>query len=238
MAKQEWDTKAIGAFLDAWPTPKHSVAHGDGVRLDVADQRVEVDVFPDDDFVAVKTADMRIQWFRAQPPQVKDDGETTGVLFQNPEDGSTLSITKQGEVIFMSAAHLAVSADAYVQAAVTEEGALLGSEDAVRMIVRDVLADCGYTVLETDNGQSGLHILESGARVDLLLTDVGLPGGMNGRQVADLARQQHPNLKVLFLTGYAASVLVGRGRMEQGMEVMTKPFALDALVTKVKGMIS
>ena len=116
---------------------------------------------------------------------------------------------------------------------------VIEDEAAVRMVIRDVLSDCGYTVLETDNGQSGLRILESGARIDLLLTDVGLPGGMNGRQVADFARKQRPNLKVLFLTGYvAASAAVGSARMEQGMEVMTKPFALDALVTKVKGMIS
>lgn len=115
---------------------------------------------------------------------------------------------------------------------------LVEDEVAVRMVVVEVLSDLGYTVLEADNSQSGLRIVETRARIDLLLTDVGLPGGMNGRQLADAARGQRPDLKVLFLTGYAENAAVGNGRMEHGMEVMTKPFDLDKLVAKVKGMIS
>ena len=110
-------------------------------------------------------------------------------------------------------------------------------ETAVRMVVTEVLSDLGYTVLEAENGQSGLQIIESRARIDLLLTDVGLPGGMNGRQLADAARQRRPNLKVLFFTGYAESAAVRDGRMERGMEIMIKPFALDALAAKVEQMI-
>jgi signal transduction histidine kinase len=115
---------------------------------------------------------------------------------------------------------------------------LVEDELAVRMVVVEVLSDLGYTVLEADNSQSGLRIVETRARIDLLLTDVGLPGGMNGRQLADAARERRPGLKVLFLTGYAENAAVGNGRMEQGMEVMTKPFDLDKLVAKVKEMIS
>jgi signal transduction histidine kinase len=115
---------------------------------------------------------------------------------------------------------------------------LVEDELAVRMVVAEVLSDLGYTVLEADNSQSGLRIVETRARIDLLLTDVGLPGGMNGRQLADAAREQRPGLKVLFLTGYAENAAVGNGRMEHGMEVMTKPFDLDKLVAKVEGMIS
>jgi len=110
-------------------------------------------------------------------------------------------------------------------------------EPAVRMIVVDVLSDLGYAVLQADNGQSGLTILESGAHINLLLTDVGLPGGMNGRQLADVARQRRPDLKVLFVTGYAESTAVGGGRMERGMELMTKPFAVAALAAKVQSII-
>jgi CheY-like chemotaxis protein len=108
----------------------------------------------------------------------------------------------------------------------------------VRMIIVEVLSDLGYTVLEAGNSQSALRTVESRARIDLLVTDVGLPGGMNGRQLADAARVRRPSLKVLFLTGYAGSVAAGDGRMEQGMEIMSKPFALDKLVAKVQEMIT
>ena len=111
-------------------------------------------------------------------------------------------------------------------------------EVAVRMVITEMLSDLGYTVLEAENGPSGLRIVETGIRIDLLLTDVGLPGGMNGRQLADAVRVQRPELKVLFLTGYAESAAVRNSQMEHGMEIMTKPFALDALTAKIEGMLS
>ena len=111
-------------------------------------------------------------------------------------------------------------------------------ELAVRMVISEVLSDLGYTVLEAENGQAALRMVASLARIDLLLTDVGLPGGMNGRQLADAAREGRHGLKVMFLTGYAESAAIGSGRLEPGMEVMTKPFALNALATRVEGMIN
>jgi len=116
---------------------------------------------------------------------------------------------------------------------------MVEDEPDVRMVVRDTLSDLGYTVLEAESGRAGLKIANSGVRIDLLLTDVGLPGGMNGRQLADAARQQRPDLKVLFITGYTDSVVaVGNGRMEQGMEVMIKPFSLETLATKIQNIIN
>ena len=111
-------------------------------------------------------------------------------------------------------------------------------EPVVRMVMLTMLSDSGYTVLEADNGGSGLKVVQSSVRIDLLVTDVGLPGGMNGRQLADAARQVRPGLKVLFVTGYAESAAVGNGWMEYGMKVMTKPFTVAALVTRVQEMIS
>jgi len=111
-------------------------------------------------------------------------------------------------------------------------------EPDVRMVIVEVLSDLGYAVLEAADGRSGLQILESGTRIDLLLTDVGLPGGMNGRQLADAARLRRPELHVLFVTGYADSVAVGYGQMEPGMQVMTKPFALGALAARVQGILT
>jgi len=141
--------------------------------------------------------------------------------------------------------HLGLAADGQEAGAASEltEAAtsavvlVVEDEPAVRMIVVDVLSDLGYAVLEADDGRSGLTILESSAHIDLLLTDVGLPGGMNGRQLADVARQRRPDLKVLFVTGYAESAAVGDGRMERGMQLMTKPFAVAALAAKVQGII-
>ena len=74
-------------------------------------------------------------------------------------------------------------------------------------------------------------------RVDLLVTDVGLPGGMNGRQVADAARVTRPDLKVLFITGYAENAVLGNGHLEPGMEVLTKPFVMEALASRIKTLI-
>ena len=107
----------------------------------------------------------------------------------------------------------------------------------IRMVIADVLSDLGYTVLEAGDGHSALKILEAGTLIDLLITDVGLPGGTNGRQLADAARLQRPDLKVLFITGYAESAAVRNGQMEQGMQVMTKPFALVALAAKIQGIL-
>lgn len=111
-------------------------------------------------------------------------------------------------------------------------------EAHVRMVVAEVLADLGYTVLEAGDGRSGLSILQGKTNIDLLLSDVGLPGGMNGRQLADAARQLRPDLKVLFMTGYAGGAAVGNGLMDQGMQVMLKPFGMNVLAARVHAMIS
>ena len=91
--------------------------------------------------------------------------------------------------------------------------------------------------LEPADGAAGLKILQSDARIDLLVTDVGLPGGMNGRQMADAARLVRPNLEVLFITGYAENAVVGNGHLDPGMHVMTKPFAMEALASRIKALI-
>ncbi|MDR3535950.1 MAG: response regulator [Acetobacteraceae bacterium] len=109
-------------------------------------------------------------------------------------------------------------------------------EPFIRSILVEVLSELGYTVLEAVDGRSGLTILNSAVAVDLLIADVGLPDGMNGRQLADAARERRPELKVLFITGYIASDAVGNGDMAKGMEVMMKPFRLDELTAKVRMM--
>lgn len=104
-------------------------------------------------------------------------------------------------------------------------------------MVDEVLDELGYTVIGAADGAAGLKVLQSGSRIDLLITDVGLPNGMNGRQVADAARALRPELKVLFITGYAENAAVGNGHLDPGMELLTKPFSLEDLTRKVKTML-
>ncbi|WP_198539747.1 PAS domain S-box protein [Rhizobium sp. LCM 4573] len=129
-----------------------------------------------------------------------------------------------------------------VDASIPEMGAgetvlVIDDEPTVRMLIVEVLQEAGYVALEAEDGPSGLKILQSDVRIDLLITDVGLPGGLNGRQVADAARLTRPDLKVLFITGFAENAAVGNGHLEAGMEVITKPFVMTELANKITDMI-
>ena len=110
-------------------------------------------------------------------------------------------------------------------------------EPAVRLLVMEILEDLGYTAIEAQDARSALPTIEGPGRIDLLVSDVGLPGGTNGRQLAEMARQRRPGLKVLFITGYAQGASVRSGFLEPGMEMLTKPFALDVLAAKIREMI-
>lgn len=110
-------------------------------------------------------------------------------------------------------------------------------EPVVRGLVVEVLGALGYVAVEAEDGPSGLEVLQSHQPLDLLITDIGLPG-LNGRQIADAARLLRPELKTLFMTGYAENAVMGGGGLEPGMEIMTKPFTMDALAAKVCGMVA
>jgi CheY-like chemotaxis protein len=114
---------------------------------------------------------------------------------------------------------------------------VVDDEATVRMLMVEVLEEVGYIAIEAIDGPSGLKILQSDARIDLLVTDVGLPGGMNGRQLADAARVTRPDLKVLFVTGYAENAAVGNGLLDPGMHVLAKPFVMSEFGSKVREMI-
>ena len=113
---------------------------------------------------------------------------------------------------------------------------VVDDEPTVRMLVVDALAELGHDCLEAPDGATGLKVLQSQARVDLLITDVGLPGGLNGRQVADGARALRPDLKVLFITGYAENAVLNHGHIEPGMEVLTKPFGIGDLTARTSAV--
>ncbi|QXI18015.1 PAS domain S-box protein [Pseudomonas hamedanensis] len=110
-------------------------------------------------------------------------------------------------------------------------------DPAVRMLVLDLLKQLGYRAYEAVDATAALALLDTVAEVDLLVTDVGLPG-MNGRQLAEIARQQRPGLKVLFMTGYAQIAAERQGFLEEGMDMVAKPFALERLASKIRTMIN
>ena len=115
---------------------------------------------------------------------------------------------------------------------------VVDDEPTIRMLVTEVLAEEGYTVLEAGDGASALRLLGSGVKPDLLVTDVGLPGQMNGRQVADAALALLPELKVLFITGYAENAVIGNGQLAPHMALVTKPFSMDTMAAKVSLLLA
>jgi signal transduction histidine kinase len=121
--------------------------------------------------------------------------------------------------------------------AVEGETVLIVEDDpAVRVLVSAVLSELGYGFVEASDADGAVPILDSAQRIDLLISDVGLPG-MNGRQLAEIGRQYRPELKVLFITGYAEHAAVRGGFLDPGMQMITKPFTFDLLTAKVREMI-
>ena len=114
---------------------------------------------------------------------------------------------------------------------------IVEDDPAVRVLVSTVLSELGYAFVEAGDAAAALPVLDSGQRIDLMISDVGLPG-MNGRQLAEIGRQHRPGLKVLFITGYAEHAAVRGGFLDPGMQMITKPFTFDLLTAKVREMIS
>jgi PAS domain S-box-containing protein len=131
----------------------------------------------------------------------------------------------------------ASAARAAEHAATGETVLVVEDEPVVRAVILEMLGEQGYRTLEAVDGPSGLRILRGKARIDLLVTDVGLPG-MNGRQLADQARETRPDLKILFITGYAESAAIANGFLQPGMEMITKPFDLENLSQRIRKMVS
>ncbi|NUT74784.1 response regulator [Pseudomonas sp. C1C7] len=113
---------------------------------------------------------------------------------------------------------------------------IVEDDPAVRVLVCTVLSELGYAFVEAGDADGAIPILESEQRIDLMISDVGLPG-MNGRQLAEIGRQHRPQLKVLFITGYAEHAAVRAGFLDSGMQMITKPFTFDLLTAKVREMV-
>jgi PAS domain S-box-containing protein len=124
-----------------------------------------------------------------------------------------------------------------LQSAHTNETVLVVEDEfVVRELIVEVLKELGYSTLEADDGPGALKILDSKQRIDLVISDIGLPG-LNGRQIVDAARETRPTLKVLFMTGYAENAAIAAGFLEPGMSMITKPFAMEALATRIREIL-
>jgi CheY-like chemotaxis protein len=155
-----------------------------------------------------------------------EEGRGTTVKLYLPRyHGDVVEAEEEGEEL--SEAHRAEAGEVVL---------VVEDEPAVRELVVDVLEELGYRAVEAGDGVVGLKLLESDMRVDLLVTDMGLPG-LNGRDLAGAARKLRPDLKVLFMTGYAENATLANGFLDPGMQMMTKPFAIDALATRIRDMI-
>ncbi len=122
------------------------------------------------------------------------------------------------------------------QANAGETVLVVEDEPVVRGLIVEVLSDLGYAAIEAADGNQGLEVLQSKRRIDLMITDMGLPG-LNGRQIADAGRQLRPELRVLFMTGYAENAALASGFLEPGMAMITKPFAMELLATRVREIL-
>jgi len=115
---------------------------------------------------------------------------------------------------------------------------VVDDEPTVRMVVTDVLEGLGYAAIEVADAASGLKVLQSNVRIDLLIADIGLPGSLTGLQMADEVRSERPDLKVLFITGYPMRAITKTGRLEKNRHILMKPFTLETLANRIKVILS
>jgi CheY-like chemotaxis protein len=110
-------------------------------------------------------------------------------------------------------------------------------EADVRSFIIEMLRELGYRVIEAPDGPTGLRLLDAHREIDLLFTDVGLPGGLNGRQLAEEAQRRKASLRVLFMSGYARNAIVHHGRLDPGVELLLKPFTYQGLAAKIRHVL-
>jgi CheY-like chemotaxis protein len=115
---------------------------------------------------------------------------------------------------------------------------VVDDEITLREIVTEVLEGLGYVAIVAADSEAALRVLQSDARIDLLISDIGLPGGMDGQQLALVAREIRPAMRVLFITGYAEGTMTGRSQLEAGTHVLIKPFAMEALARRIHDLIT
>jgi PAS domain S-box-containing protein len=157
-------------------------------------------------------------------------------IYSEPDQGTTVKLFLPR---YLSSSEDAARLPARKDMRGAEDGEVVlvvEDEPVVRGLILEVLDELGYRAIEAEDGPQGVAILQSSTRIDLLVTDIGLPG-LNGRQVAEAGLEQRPGLKVLFMTGYAENAARASGFLEEGMEMITKPFAMDVLANRIRDIL-
>jgi PAS domain S-box-containing protein len=162
--------------------------------------------------------------------------EGTARIFSQPGCGTSLKLLLPRHTGDVAADEPRAAGPVAPLAGDGETVLVIEDEPLVRGLIVEVLADLGFAALEATDGPGGLAILQSRQRIDLLISDVGLPG-LNGRQLADAARLLRPGLKVIFMTGYAEVAASAQGFLEPGMALITKPFAMADLAAKIRATV-
>ena len=159
-------------------------------------------------------------------------GAGTTVLLYLPRFKPALQAGKKVATVLESPSALPLT-DTTRQARVL----VVDDELELRSLVVEMIRELGYQVLEAEDGPNAMKFLQASEEFNLLVTDIGLPNGMNGRQLADAARMKRPDLKVLFITGYAQNTMANHDMLESGTQIMTKPFLMASFVEKVRSMV-
>ncbi|KPW71475.1 Sensory box sensor histidine kinase/response regulator [Pseudomonas syringae pv. coriandricola] len=233
--------ETANASLDECVDPDHGVAAGEHLSIRVTDtgsgMSPEVVAKAYEPFFTTKPIgagtglglSMVYGFVRQSGGQIRVEsavGQGTSVVMHLPRHTSALAPLDAGPQNVEEPAHRS-----------GETVLVVDDEPSVRMLVTEVITGLGYTCLEAADAQSGLQILRSDARIDLLISDIGLPGGMNGREMADAACDYRPGLPTLFITGYAKTSVLDGCHLRPCTQVLTKPFGLDTLAGRVTGLI-
>jgi two-component system NtrC family sensor kinase len=163
-------------------------------------------------------------------------------IYSEAGEGTTVKLyfprlAVQGDVPAWSAKDAGVPT-AEVQAASGSETVLVVEDnEQVNKLAMEALHERGYQVLSATDGAMALRVLDEIQSIDLLLTDVVLPGGMDGRQLAEEIRRRRPAIKVLYMTGYTRNAIIHHGRLDPDIDLLTKPFTADALARKIRRVL-
>jgi CheY-like chemotaxis protein len=155
-----------------------------------------------------------------------------------PAEGTTMSLYLPRDSRPETASAPALTSGEAAPGAPAKTILVVDDEPNIRMLVVEILRSRGYFALEAGEAASALELLRSNPAIGLLVTDVGLPGGMNGRQLADIGRVARPALRVLFITGYAEHAMGADPKMPSGMEILAKPFRLHELAARVANLFA